>query len=187
MNFDNFRREAERALGKDAADRIERELRQQDRGYDRREILKTGDIDFRRDSSGSEVGSSARASKDEPAKEEARPVANVDSTHSLVARPTPGSQTQESHAPSHSAILLGQAVKWEYIYGVSGLVLGLSSIVGGSILGLNGVAGSTSWTASLLGLESQINDAAPGVVLFVVGIFLVWITKPKVKFGNLKG
>lgn len=184
MDFDNLRREAERTLGKDTVDRIERELRQQERGFDRREILSTGDIDFRRDSSGPEVGSRAQASKDEPAREVARFVANVDSTNSLAAHSTPGSQAQES---SQSAIILGQAVKWEYIYGVSGLVLGLSSIVGGSILGLNGVAGSTSWTASLLGLESQINDAAPGVVLFIVGIFLVWITKPKVKFGNLKG
>jgi hypothetical protein len=73
----------------------------------------------------------------------------------------------------------------EYAYGAMGLLLGLSCIVGGCVLGLNGVAGSTSWTASFLGADSTINDAAPGVVLFVVGLFLVWITKPKVKARNL--
>lgn len=73
----------------------------------------------------------------------------------------------------------------EYAYGVLGLLLGLCCIVGGCVLGLNGVAGATSWTASVLGAESTINDAAPGVVLFVVGVFLVWITKPKVKARNL--
>jgi len=88
---------------------------------------------------------------------------------------------------SHSAEVLGQAVKGEYQYGKLGLILGLACIVGGIILGLNGVAGHTSWTAKLLGLESNINDAAPGVVLFVVGIFFVWITKPRVKLGELKG
>lgn len=68
-----------------------------------------------------------------------------------------------------------------------GLILGLASIVGGIILGLHGITGHTSWTAKLLGFESSINDAAPGVVLFIVGIFLVYITKPRVKFHDLKG
>ncbi len=51
---------------------------------------------------------------------------------------------------------------------------------------LNGVAGSTSWTAKVLGLESNLNDAAPGVVLFLVGMFMVFITKPKVRVGELR-
>lgn len=76
-------------------------------------------------------------------------------------------------------------VALEYAYGALGLVLGLACVLGGCVLGLNGVAGSTSWTASFLGAESQLNDAAPGVVLFIVGVFLVWITKPKVKAKNL--
>ena len=88
---------------------------------------------------------------------------------------------QNTYLGSHSAHLVGQAIRWEYIYGFMGLILGLSCIVGGVVLGLNGVAGSTSWSAKLLALESQINDAAPGVVLFIVGIFLVRITKPKVR------
>jgi hypothetical protein len=64
--------------------------------------------------------------------------------------------------------------------------LGLSSIIGGIVLGLNGVADSPYWTAKLLGLESKINDAAPGVVLFIVGLFMVWATKPKVKLKDLR-
>ncbi|MFZ0749092.1 MAG: hypothetical protein WAM70_07015, partial [Pyrinomonadaceae bacterium] len=87
---------------------------------------------------------------------------------------------------SHSANLLGKAVDAEYRYATLGLVLGLATIIGGIILGLNGVAGSTSWTARLIGLESKINDAAPGVVLFIVGIFLVFITRPKVSLDNLR-
>ena len=82
--------------------------------------------------------------------------------------------------------LVAEAIKGEYSYGKLGLILGLASIVGGIILGLNGVAGSTSWTAKLLGLESKINDAAPGVVLFVVGLFMVWVTKPRVKMKDLR-
>jgi hypothetical protein len=88
---------------------------------------------------------------------------------------------------SSSEKLIAQAVRSEYIYGMLGQILGLSSIIGGVVLFLNGVAGSTSWTAKLLGLESNINDAAPGSVLFIVGLFLVRATRPKVDFSNLKG
>ena len=83
--------------------------------------------------------------------------------------------------------LLALAISREYMYAMLGLILGLTCIVAGTILGLHGVAGSTSWTAKALGLESSINDAAPGVVLFVVGLFYVWITRPKVRLKNLRG
>jgi len=88
---------------------------------------------------------------------------------------------------SHLEKLLSQAIKGEYSYGKLGLILGLAAIIGGVVLCLNGVVGSTSWTASVLGMESQINDAAPGVILFVVGLFMIWVTKPDVKLKNLKG
>lgn len=90
-------------------------------------------------------------------------------------------------ARSHSAKILSQAVKGEYQYAKLGLILGVLAILGGIVLGLHGVTGHTSWTAKVLGFESNINDAAPGVVLFVVGIFFVWITKPRVKLGDLRG
>ena len=88
---------------------------------------------------------------------------------------------------SHSKEIILEAVKGEYLYGRLGLLLGVLSIVGGVVLGLNGVAGSTSWTASLLGLKSQINDAAPGTVLFIVGLFMIWVTKPTIKMRDLRG
>ena len=87
---------------------------------------------------------------------------------------------------SGPAQFVGQVVAGEYAYARMGLPLGPACIIGGVVLGLNGVAGSTSWTASVLGLESNINDAAPGVVLFIVGVFFVWITKPKVKIGEVR-
>lgn len=63
------------------------------------------------------------------------------------------------------------------IYSICGLLLGLACIIGGILLFLHGVTGSTNWTANILGAESTITDAAPGAVLFVVGIFLVLITR----------
>lgn len=69
----------------------------------------------------------------------------------------------------------------QLIYSVGGLILGFSCIIGGVILFLHGVTGSTSWTASVLGMKSQISDAAPGAILFVVGLFMVWVTRFVVK------
>jgi hypothetical protein len=71
--------------------------------------------------------------------------------------------------------------KFQLIYSTIALVLGLVCIVGGIVLFLNGVAGATSWTASVLGAESKISDAAPGAVLFVVGLFIVYITRYRFK------
>lgn len=69
--------------------------------------------------------------------------------------------------------------KYEFIYSVIGLVLGLVCVLGGIALFLNGIVGSTSWTAKFLGAESTITDAAPGVVLFIVGLYFVLITRYK--------
>jgi hypothetical protein len=78
-------------------------------------------------------------------------------------------------------VLAGKAVVFEYIYGILGLLLGATGLILGALLCLNGVVGSTSWTMKVLGAESEINDALPGVVFAVVGFFMVWVTKPKVR------
>jgi hypothetical protein len=72
-------------------------------------------------------------------------------------------------------------IRYQFLYSLAGLGLGLVCIIGGVILFLRGVTGSTSWTAKVLGLESNITDAAPGVVLFVVGLFLVFVTRFVIK------
>lgn len=68
-----------------------------------------------------------------------------------------------------------------FIYSLSGLVLGLACVLGGMVLCLHGVVGSTSWTTKFVDAESNISDATPGVVLFVVGLFVVWVTRFSVK------
>jgi hypothetical protein len=46
------------------------------------------------------------------------------------------------------------------------------------------VTGVASWTARIIGAESQISDAAPGVILFIVGLFIVWVTRFTVKVAK---
>jgi hypothetical protein len=67
--------------------------------------------------------------------------------------------------------------KHHLIYSIGGLFLGILCVLGGVVLFLNGVTGSTNWTAKFIGAESKINDAAPGAVLFIVGLFIVFITR----------
>jgi len=74
-----------------------------------------------------------------------------------------------------------EAARYHLIYSLAGLILGLACIIGGIILFLRGVTGATSWIASLFGAKSQISDAAPGAILFIVGMFVVYITRFVVK------
>ena len=41
----------------------------------------------------------------------------------------------------------------------------------------HGVAGSSSWVGQVIGVQSKHSDAAPGTVLFVVGLAVVWLTR----------
>lgn len=71
-----------------------------------------------------------------------------------------------------------KATLFQIIYSMTGLILGLVCIIGGVALFFHGVAGPVSgWTVKFLGLESNISDAAPGVILFIVGFFIVLVTK----------
>jgi hypothetical protein len=68
---------------------------------------------------------------------------------------------------------------YQLIYSMTGLLVGLACMIGGIVLFLHGITGSTSWIIKMLGAESNITDAAPGAVLFIVGLFVVWVTKFK--------
>ncbi len=74
-----------------------------------------------------------------------------------------------------------KASLYQIIYSISGLVLGLICVFGGIILFIGGISGSTSWVANIIGAQSNISDAAPGAVLFIVGLFIVWITRFNLK------
>jgi hypothetical protein len=75
-------------------------------------------------------------------------------------------------------------LKLKFAYSIVGLVVGLICIIVGMVLGLAGVSGHTNWTADLLGLSTNLNDAAPGVIVFIVGIFVTLITRFRVKHST---
>ena len=71
----------------------------------------------------------------------------------------------------------GRLATLQLIYSLAGLVLGLACIIGGILLFFHGVAGSSSWVGEVIGVKSNLSDAAPGTVLFVVGLAIVWVTR----------
>jgi hypothetical protein len=68
------------------------------------------------------------------------------------------------------------AVIFHFFYSVMGLIIGVVCIGSGVFLFVGGISGNISWIAKLLGMESQISDAAPGVILFISGLFITYIT-----------
>jgi hypothetical protein len=110
----------------------------------------------------------------------------------------PGHETKESHPPTSAfasrslarvdvpstfqdPASFRQFSLYQLIYSLGGLVLGFACIIGGIVLFLHGVTGATSWTAKILGAQSTVSDAAPGVVLFIVGLFFVVVTRFNVR------
>jgi hypothetical protein len=81
----------------------------------------------------------------------------------------------------HSDRVITKVSNHQLIYSLAGLVLGLACIIGGIILFLAGVSGKMSWTAKFLGASSEILDAAPGAVLFIVGLFTVFVTRFRIR------
>ena len=77
----------------------------------------------------------------------------------------------------HERHFWGRLALLQLIYSLAGLVLGLACIIGGILLFFHGVAGSSSWVGEVIGVRSNLSDAAPGTVLFVVGLAVVWLTR----------
>jgi len=69
----------------------------------------------------------------------------------------------------------------QLVYSLAGLVLGLACVIGGILLFFHGVVGTSSWVGEVIGVKSKLSDAAPGTVLFVVGLAVVFLTRFSVR------
>jgi hypothetical protein len=70
-----------------------------------------------------------------------------------------------------------RAIRFQFVYSMVGLGVGLVCVSLGVILLLHGVSGATGWVVQLLGLRSSLSDAAPGVVLAVIGVVVIFVTR----------
>jgi len=69
----------------------------------------------------------------------------------------------------------------QLIYALAGLVVGFGCVAGGLGLFLHGIYGSSSWVGDFIGVQSKLADAAPGTVLFIVGLLVIVVTRFSVR------
>ena len=103
-----------------------------------------------------------------PSKQDAKRQVLSDSGVALRSTDVPDSMPESFWRP---------ALRFQFLYSLSGLILGGVCMALGALMFVFGIAGKTTWTASAMGLESTLTDSAPGGVLFVVGMFVVIITR----------
>lgn len=86
--------------------------------------------------------------------------------------------------PGLSDDVAKEIVRQEYRYAHLGLWIGVALIVIGVLLVVFGVVGSTSFVATFTGGSISVSDAPFGVALIVVGLFVVYITRPNIKYSE---
>jgi hypothetical protein len=74
-----------------------------------------------------------------------------------------------------------RATQYQFWYSVIGLIIGAVCVILGVALFFHGIIGSTSWTANIPGAKSELSDAAPNVIFAVLGLFVIWATRFKVR------
>jgi hypothetical protein len=73
-----------------------------------------------------------------------------------------------------------QIVKAEAENARSGRMVGLLVILVGVILTIAGATGAVDLKLSGMGMSAQVVNAAPGVVVALIGLFIVWRTNLKI-------
>jgi hypothetical protein len=79
-----------------------------------------------------------------------------------------------------------KVVKYEFVYALIGLSIGLICIIGGAFLFLIGISGNLNLKLEIFGMKGNLSNAMPGAVLFLIGLFVIGITKFTVKIKNNK-
>ncbi|MCK4655652.1 MAG: hypothetical protein KAT85_01435 [candidate division Zixibacteria bacterium] len=88
---------------------------------------------------------------------------------------------------SASEQVIGQGIKAEYKKDTQGRWIGLFVILVGVVLILLRISGSVTWHIDISGLESELLDASPGLVVVIVGFLIIYVTRAKTKIRSGKG
>ena len=71
---------------------------------------------------------------------------------------------------------------YQLIYSIAGLIVGVLCVVLGVVLLFYDVGlASTSWSTKFLGGENNITNAAPGIILATLGLFVILATRFSIK------
>lgn len=83
-------------------------------------------------------------------------------------------------------IILKRTTLYQFIYSILGWLLGFSCVVGGILLFFYGISGNSDMKGAVGGFNITVTNAAPGTILFIIGIFVVWVTRFKIKVKSGK-
>lgn len=72
-------------------------------------------------------------------------------------------------------------IDFQFIYSILGLMSGLVFVFCGLYLSMNGSNEGTTWVSNFLGFNTEMSNATPPIVLFVLGVAIIYITRFKVK------
>ncbi len=81
-----------------------------------------------------------------------------------------GSTELDSATNDETQITLAKIEKSSSIWGK---VIGLVVIIIGAYLTIGGITGATNWTVKIFNIDSELTDATPGVILFVIGLIII--------------
>lgn len=75
-------------------------------------------------------------------------------------------------------------VRYQFIYSLVGLAVGMICVILGMVMVVHGFGGGGwHWSADIFGFK--VNDAAPGVVLFLVGLAIAQFTRFDVTIARM--
>jgi hypothetical protein len=74
-----------------------------------------------------------------------------------------------------------QLSRFQFMYSLIGMILGVICMIGGIVLCLASVGGATDWSIKILQFNSKLAKAAPGVMLFVAGVVITYVTSFRVR------
>jgi hypothetical protein len=73
------------------------------------------------------------------------------------------------------------AILFQGIYSILGLLVGVIFLVGGLILLLSGIGGSSHFVAEILGAKFDLSDATAGVICAVLGFIVIFVTRFEIR------
>lgn len=73
------------------------------------------------------------------------------------------------------------ALKYEYLIALFSMFGGYTLILGGIVLMILGITGSIDWIVEIDGITSKLINASPGLIMVIVGAFIVLKSRMKIK------
>ncbi len=69
--------------------------------------------------------------------------------------------------------------RYQFWYSLSSLSLAALYVICGTALFLCGITGNVAWKAEFLSIRSNLSNAGSGLIIVIVGFFIVYVTRQR--------